>query len=66
MKIMPRVSLGITFNIWDDGITKNEWEQKSLVTGTGTYEGERVAVESYSFDRFHLRGLMLIWGCCGM
>jgi long-subunit fatty acid transport protein len=55
-QITPVFSFGLTLNFWEDGIYKNQWEQKTAQTGSGTYVGNAFTVESSSFDRYSFKG----------
>ncbi len=56
VQINPQLSFGLTLNFWEDGVYKNEWEQKTIQTGSGSYLGNAFISESTSFDRFSFSG----------
>ena len=62
-QITPMFSFGLTLNFWEDGIYKNQWEQKTVQTGSGTYVGNVFTVESSSFDRYSFSGFNANLGC---
>jgi len=63
----PRLSLGVTFNFWEDSIADNEWETKQSQWGSGTdpasgnkFIEEFQSVDKYSFSGFNLN-LGMMW-----
>ncbi|ETR67298.1 MAG: hypothetical protein OMM_05207 [Candidatus Magnetoglobus multicellularis str. Araruama] len=44
VKILENLSLGITFNIWDNDISPNKWQQKSFKQGSGM-DGENFFID---------------------
>jgi long-subunit fatty acid transport protein len=69
VQIMPRLSLGVTFNFWEDGIYSNDWDQTVIQRGTGTFAGNRFNFESRSDDEFSFSGfnmnLGILWNVVG-
>ncbi|MFH2091848.1 MAG: outer membrane protein transport protein [Pseudomonadota bacterium] len=63
VQISPRISLGMTFNIWDHGIFDNQWGSNYNSQGTGTFAGlpfntkttvdEKYAMDGLSIDVFN-------------
>ena len=49
IRLLPNVACGLTLNVWEDGLKNNEWQQKSVIHGVGTF-AETVPV---SFDSVH-------------
>lgn len=49
IQLTPRLSLGFTLNFWQDAIYKNEWEMKTLQSGTGTFVIPEIASYPFSF-----------------
>jgi long-subunit fatty acid transport protein len=62
IQITPEFSMGLTLNLWDDDLGKNEWEQKISEHGSGRVDGLAFASESYSFHRYRFSGLNLNFG----
>jgi hypothetical protein len=57
IQVAPNFSLGITINIWEDGLAyDNEWEQETIQTGSGTFVGNDFTFESRSFDQYSFEG----------
>jgi long-subunit fatty acid transport protein len=69
VQIMPRLSFGVTFNFWEDGIYNNEWDQTVLQRGSGTLSGNRFNFESLSKDEYSFSGfnmnLGILWNVTG-
>ncbi|MGA1824080.1 MAG: OmpP1/FadL family transporter [bacterium] len=63
LQITPRFSFGLTLNIWDNGIYKNEWEQRAHQWGSVTMDtGDASEDTSFDFDyssrnRYAFKGL---------
>jgi long-subunit fatty acid transport protein len=57
IQISPRLSFGVTFNIWEDGIYKNEWKQTVDQRGGGIFAGNNFTFESRSQDKSSFSGL---------
>lgn len=47
LQITPKFSVGLTLNLWEDGLYNNEWKQKAFQRGTGTFV---INDESYDFS----------------
>jgi long-subunit fatty acid transport protein len=66
VQIIPRLSLGVTFNIWEDGIYQNGWKSSqtgvvSLRMSRNSWQDYKASVENhYSFDGFNAN-LGLLW-----
>ncbi len=61
IQIIPRFSFGFTLNLWEDTLSKNEWEEKTYERGMfDEYE-----FELYRYDRYALSGfnfnLGILW-----
>ncbi len=56
VRVSTNFSLGLTFNIWDDGLTRNRWEQHTFQESTGNDNGQAFMEESHYIDRYSLRG----------
>jgi long-subunit fatty acid transport protein len=69
VQIIPRLSFGVTFNFWEDGIYSNEWDQTVVQSGSGTFAGNRFTFESRSKDEFSFSGfnmnLGILWNVAG-
>jgi len=64
-QVVPALSLGLTMNIWDDGIGNNSWEQNTSFTGVGTlgpyFLGEYYRnIDEYSFSGINFN-LGFLW-----
>lgn len=56
LQISRRFSFGFTLNIWEDGLYKNEWENKLIQKGFGVSYGNRFIQEIYSLDKYSFSG----------
>ncbi len=58
IRINPRFSFGFTLNFWEDGLCKNEWEDRRFERGFVTVndESEIYSFESHSVDRYSFNG----------
>lgn len=69
VQVTPTISAGLTFNIWDDGLLDNEWEDRRWQWGTGTDAGDRFAFALSSLDRYSFSGynvnLGVLWNATG-
>jgi long-subunit fatty acid transport protein len=65
IQVTPRFSLGVTFNFWEDGIYKNQWDKTVVQKGSGTFAGNKFIFESRSVDKFYFSGfnanLGILW-----
>lgn len=65
VQITEKISLGATVSIWDDGLTKNSWEQKTVIWGSGKLGSEEFAEESQTYDQYDFSGynfnIGLLW-----
>lgn len=65
--LTPDLSLGVTLNIWDDGLTENNWERSLSETGQGTYTEAvyQADFDLYTYERYTFEGvnanLGLLW-----
>jgi long-chain fatty acid transport protein len=58
IQIMQNLSLGATFNYWDDGhLNKNQWEQSTNRTISGSIGGIPITGKSYSKDTNDFSGI---------
>ncbi len=62
VQVNPQFSFGFTLNIWDDGLGKNEWEEKIFQQGSGSEAGVEYTSEAYSIDKYLFRGLNANFG----
>ncbi|MGA1869866.1 MAG: OmpP1/FadL family transporter [bacterium] len=53
VQITPVFSFGVTLNLWEDGLYKNEWKEKSYQRGSGLLSSDDA---SYSFS-FEIKSL---------
>ncbi|MCP4353035.1 MAG: hypothetical protein GY795_46890 [Desulfobacterales bacterium] len=71
IRVLPQLSMGITLNIWRDGLTDNNWEHRSQMTGSGEFFPFDVQffqpfteqldqIETYSFKGFNVN-LGMLW-----
>ncbi len=64
--INPEFSLGFTLNFWEDGLNKNEWEEKWAIKSSGTtldnrpFTRETYSAARYSFSGFNVN-LGMLW-----
>jgi len=57
VQLLPNFSIGITFNLWEDFIFENNWEQKSVIEGKGTRGGTiPVSLNSVDNDKYDFSG----------
>jgi long-subunit fatty acid transport protein len=63
IQITQNLSLGATFNYWDNGnLMKNQWEQTTNRTVSGSFGGQSVIGESYSKDTNDFSGINFNFG----
>ncbi len=65
IRVIPQLSLGVTLNIWKDGLTSNKWEQKYQMRGSGRLGEELFTsgldrIDSYSFSGVNAN-LGILW-----
>ncbi len=71
IRVLPQLSMGITLNFWRDGLTDNNWEHKSQMTGSGEFfpfndqfsqpfTEQLYRIETYSFKGFNVN-LGMLW-----
>ena len=69
LQITPNLSLGVTVNIWEDGIEDNEWKQKTRQNGSGDLAGNAFTFQSESIGKFDFSGwnanLGVLWNATG-
>ncbi len=56
VEIRPCFSFGLTLNLWDDSLNKNEWEQRTLQQGKILVEDVPFRFEAHSLDRYAFSG----------
>ncbi len=57
VRVNPRFSFGLTLNIWNNDLSKNEWEQKSVQQTSGfTGEYQRIRESLYT-DKYVFKGI---------
>lgn len=56
IQVTPMFSIGLTLNLWEDGLYKNQWEQETVQAGSGIYMGNNFNFVSRSFDRYSFSG----------
>jgi len=65
VQITPNLSFGLTVNIWEDDLSPNEWEKRTLNSGWGSDGGDPFTFEYRAFDRYTFSGvnanLGLLW-----
>lgn len=66
LEIIKNISLGVTFNLWEDSpFNKNQWEQSIRRNITGSFSGKEITGESYSKDTYDFSGfnfnLGILW-----
>ncbi len=57
VQITPRLSVGLTLNLWDDDLSPNEWEQKTLQQGEGLFFGEKFYSRSLNTEKYSFSGI---------
>jgi len=64
-EITPWFSVGMTLNLWDDGLTGNEWQQNMVQQMSVTIGSDPVSFEVHSYDRYTFSGfnanLGILW-----
>ncbi len=58
----PQLSLGFTLNIWDDGLTENEWEQKTSSWGYKTSGSTIDPIGYRSYEKYSFSGINANFG----
>ncbi len=56
IQIRPRLSLGLTVNLWDDAIGDNGWENRTFQWGRGRIQGAEFQLYSEKTDRYTFSG----------
>ncbi len=56
VEVIPDLSFGLTLNLWEDGLYKNQWEQTTHFQGTHTVYGKQLPFEYNSNDKYSLSG----------
>jgi long-chain fatty acid transport protein len=57
VQITPRLSLGLTLNIWEDSIYENGWNEKQKTSGTQLIAGDLFHYNAELEDRYKFNGL---------
>jgi len=57
VQVTPRMSIGVTLNIWQDSIYDNEWTEQRSESGSGTDAGDRFESELSTEDTYKFSGL---------
>ena len=69
LQISPTLSLGITFNLWEDGLDDNRWKQEINQSGSGQLAGNPFNFNVRSTERYNFSGwnlnLGLLWNVTG-
>lgn len=65
IQITPKMSLGVTVNIWNDDLSPNKWQQKESRNGTLEFLGETIYAKTttkntYKFDGINFN-LGILW-----
>jgi len=56
IEVAPRLYLRFTLNIWDDELSKNEWEQKIAERGFQSFAGNSSSFEAHRTDQYSFSG----------
>ena len=56
LEITPRLSFGLTLNVWRNGLYANEWEQTQKQTGSGIIQGAPFSYTAKFSDRYKFSG----------
>ena len=62
VQVTPEISLGLTLNFWEDGITSNRWKRETIQQGSGVNQGDRFTFESRNVDRYSFSGFNTNFG----
>ncbi|MDM8517482.1 outer membrane protein transport protein [Desulfobacterales bacterium HSG16] len=62
VQISPRVSVGMTLNLWNDWFQNNEWETRQYQWATGEDGGDAFTFEARSIDKYSFSGLNANFG----
>lgn len=62
IQVTPNLSLGFTLNIWKDGLSENNWEERRYQSGSGIDAGDKFKFESDTLDRYSLSGVNANFG----
>ncbi len=64
IQITPKFSFGLTLNIWDDRLSKNNWKQTRYEKETGIYLPDDISFtdEYFTSDQYSLKGFNLNMG----
>ncbi|MEZ4527122.1 MAG: hypothetical protein R2941_14485 [Desulfobacterales bacterium] len=65
VQFTEKLSFGATVNIWDDDLTKNSWEQKTVLWGSGkdgtdAFVEEALNCDAYAFSGYNFN-IGLLW-----
>jgi len=65
VQITEKISLGATVNIWDNDLTENSWEEKTVLWGSGKHGGDDFVEEVRNDDEYDFSGynfnIGLLW-----
>ncbi len=56
IQLTPKLSIGFTLNFWEDPLDDNTWESTQRLTGSGTFTGLPIIVESNRKERYEMNG----------
>lgn len=69
IQMTPKISLGMTVNVWDDDLTENSWDVSTWQWGTGQEGGDDFAFSTRSLESFEFSGwnvnLGVLWNVTG-
>jgi hypothetical protein len=69
VQITPRLSAGLTLNFWNDGLYKNEWEEKLSQKGSIEYGETREDFETQTANQYAFSGFNanfgILWNAVG-
>jgi len=62
VRINRYFSMGLTLNFWEDGLEKNEWEDRRFGRSVGVKDGYAFIRETRTFDRYSFSGFNMNFG----
>ncbi len=62
LQVSKKVSLGMTFNIWDDDLSQNSWEKTIRSSGAGTDGTDRFVEDTRLYDKYDFSGYNFNFG----
>lgn len=69
VQIMPRLSLGLTFNVWNDTFGENGWNEHTNQSGSGMYDGQYGVFDTRRTDTYSFSGINanvgMLWQATG-